>query len=63
MNSQLAVLYGIAAILLVFIAGYAPRLVNGLLIVLLVGIILKQSGAIDTFITRGVAVAQSSQGK
>lgn len=61
MNGQV-VFYGIAAILLVFIAGYAPRLVNGLLILILVGLVLKQSGAFDTFIQRGVAVAQT-QGK
>ena len=64
MNGQQKVIfYAIIAILLVFIAGYAPKLVNGLLILVLVGLVLKQSGAIDKFIAGGVAVAQSSQGK
>lgn len=52
MNAGEGGFYLLAAAGVIFIADFAPRLINGLLIVILVGIVLKNVGAFDAIIAR-----------
>jgi hypothetical protein len=52
-----AIFYGIVAILLIILADYVPWLVNGLLAVILLGLILRNNSTFQTAINRGVGAA------
>ncbi len=56
--SPVVIFYILTAAGVVFVAEYAPKLVNGLLILILVGMILKHAGVFDTFIKTGTNVAR-----
>ena len=51
------VFYGIVAVGLVVISDYAPRLINGLLALILIGLVLRNSHAIQLWISNAVHVS------
>lgn len=52
MDAGQAGFYVLAAAGVIFIADFAPRLINGLLILILVGIVLRNVGVFDSIIAR-----------
>lgn len=61
LNGQAAIFYGVVGVGLIIASDYAPTLVNGLLALILVGLILRHTGAFDQFISSGVAATSHQQ--
>jgi hypothetical protein len=59
-NASVGVFYAVVGLGLVILSDYAPKLVNGLLALILIGLILRNTGAVQGWISRGVGAASSN---
>lgn len=60
LDMRTGIFYGVVAVGLVILSDYAPRLVNGLLALILIGLILRNSGAVQNWIAQGVGAASGN---